>query len=61
MLIDFHDAIGRHGFRVDNVLHVGAYTAAEVGFYKQYGAKHIHWVEANEAYAGDCVSGWIPS
>lgn len=47
MLIDFHSAIKRYGFSVENVLHVGAYTAAEVGFYKQYGAKHIHWVEAN--------------
>lgn len=52
MLIDFHRAIRRYGFRVDNVLHVGAYTAAEVEFYKQYGAKRIHWVEANEGLCG---------
>jgi FkbM family methyltransferase len=47
MLIDFHDAIRRHGFKVENVLHVGAYTAAEIGFYQPHGARHIHWVEAN--------------
>ena len=47
MLIDFHIAIERYGFKVDNVLHVGAYTAAEIDFYKPYGARHIHWVEAN--------------
>ena len=47
MLIDFNDAIKRHGFKVENVLHVGAYTAAEIGFYQPHGARHIHWVEAN--------------
>ena len=47
MLIDFNDAIKRQGFKVENVLHVGAYTAAEIGFYQPHGARHIHWVEAN--------------
>lgn len=47
MLINFNDAIRRYGFKVENVLHVGAYTAAEINLYKPHGAKHIHWVEAN--------------
>jgi len=48
MLIDFHKAIKKYGFKVDNVLHVGAYNASELSFYKPHGARNIHWIEANK-------------
>lgn len=47
MLIDFATAVKHHTLTMHNVLHVGAHTAAEHDDYIRFGAKHIHWIEAN--------------
>lgn len=47
MLINLRDYNDKYNLTYDNVLHVGAHEAQELKDYISFGAKKIHWIEAN--------------
>lgn len=53
MLINFAQVVKKYNLKVENVLHVGAHNAVEYNDYVRFGAKRIHWVEANKDTCGD--------
>ena len=48
MLIDFHKAVKKYNLDLENILHVGAFTASELELYSKYPVKKIHWIEAQK-------------
>lgn len=53
MLINFAQVVKKYNLKVENVLHVGAHNAVEYNDYVRFGAKRIHWVEANKDTCDD--------
>jgi FkbM family methyltransferase len=48
MLIPLSELVDKYDLRIENILHIGAHNCQELEDYIKFGAKYIHWVEANK-------------